>query len=189
MLDYEHDDGVTAFEDYSRRETPRVFLELLESRASTNQLKEEVKEEIVDMVQECNRFVYRQYRRSTQSEPAIAASHSSEVPPLPSSICQSGNGNATLPTPAQADIIISDLFDFDPYEFKNIFDDSNPLDPDCVVVSNIASSQTMCYCLDSCLCPTSSTFVNPNEMGRPSRSGNSAVQHSRFSALNMSSEQ
>lgn len=71
LVDYQHHDRLAAFEEYSSRETPRAFLWMLETRASTNRLTEDIRNDLVDIVQECRIYVYRQYlQEARQNLPA-----------------------------------------------------------------------------------------------------------------------
>jgi hypothetical protein len=160
ISDYEHEDEVAIFEDYSSRETPRVFLELLESRASTNRLTEETKDELVDMIRECRRFVYRQFRqRETQNTPPppiSVAGFNNTNPILRSNISQDTSVNSIETTTFQTGILR--CTDFDPDEFQSIFLDQSTLDWDPFEINNISKSQKQCYCIAPCSCPSSASL-------------------------------
>jgi hypothetical protein len=149
IVDYEHSDKLAEFDAYSQQRTPRVFLGLLESRANINQLSEEIKDEIIDIVQECRRFVYQQYRQDAiQRAPAadLMAPLGSPRLHLPSSSSRSdidnensnsnsnensnsygnGNGKSNLKQPTLSLEGGIDLFD--PDEFQRIFEDNSMLD-------------------------------------------------------------
>jgi hypothetical protein len=137
-------------------------LSLLESRATTNRLSEETKDEIMDMVQECRRYVYQRYREEAIRFVPAAANPTARLspeptPPLPSNTSSSDNdngnsndGNATQQTPSKEDVL--DLFDFDPVEFQGIFE-NNMLDSDFFTFDNMDPKQTKCYCIGLCTCP------------------------------------
>jgi hypothetical protein len=169
ILDYEHGGELAEFDAYSRRQTPRVFLGLLESRASTNQLSGEIKDEIMDIVQECCRFVYQQYQQDAiEIVPAAADSTerlSSRRLPLLSNNSSSDNSNesgiangndigyVTQLGPSRTHTL--DLSDFDADEFQRIFGDNSMLGSEYFAFNYMDPKQKACYCPGSCSCPPS----------------------------------
>ena len=177
ISDYEHDNEIATFDNYSSRETPRVFLGLLENRASTNRLTQETKDELVDMVQECRRFVYRQFRRSetqnTPPPPILSTVLENVIPNSRSSISQDDNVISTEATQVQAGTLHCSDFDsadFDPEDFQSIFLNQSTLDWDPFGINNIISSQKQCYCITSCSCPPSAPFEFPADKCEHSQS-------------------
>jgi hypothetical protein len=159
IIDYESSDKLAEFDAYSQQRTPRVFLGLLESRANINQLSEEIRDEIIDIVQECRRFIYQQYRQDAiQKAPAATDSIAPLGSPhlhLPSCSSRSnignentnsnsnensssnGNGNGKS-NPKQPTLFLEDAIDlFDPDEFQRIFEDNGMLYSDDFVFDHI----------------------------------------------------
>jgi hypothetical protein len=183
VLDYEHDNKFAAFEKYSSRVTPKIFLGLLESRASTNQLTEEIKNEIVDLVQECRRFVYRRYCQSNRASSVtfdLAASLDSEILPPASNTSYGSDDSVPRLALIQGDSPSADLMEADD-DFRGLFEANGGPSIHHFSVSDPLLSQIPCYCLESCSCPSPSNFKFLDRTGESSQSEESAMEHSTFS--------
>jgi len=138
---------------------------MLETRASTNRLTEDIRNDLVDIVQECRIYVYRQYlQEARQNIPAALDTNiapSTYPPPLSSDDSRNDYINLEVPPQPQADF--EDPFNNNPEDFESIF--RNDLDaslnsgfyyPGIGLIS-----QSQCFCLGPCSCLPSSSSRNP----------------------------
>jgi hypothetical protein len=125
-IDYEHDNDIAQFENYARRETPMAFLRLLENRVSTNRLTAELQNDLLEIVQECRIYVYRQYlqeaTRNSQAPIDPDLSVSDVVPSQPS--INELNGHANHETSQAVQDFANDGYGNDPDNLESIFQEN-----------------------------------------------------------------
>lgn len=123
-VDYEHGGDLAAFEEYSSRETPIVFLRMLENRASTNRLTAEIRNDLVDIVQECRTYIYRRYHQEAMNNALGTLATNRQPKAAPSSLrfadSQTGNTTSEASSQPQADFGVP--MDHDPDVFESIFE-------------------------------------------------------------------
>lgn len=143
-----------------------VFLRMLENRASTNGLTAEIRNDLLEIVQECQIYIYRRYLQEAMQNPPAAVDPDlpfSVVPPSqPSSHDPSDGTSHEVPRPSSA--IIDDFYELDPDNLESIFQEDleNTLNSWAANYAPAAVPQSYCSCDGPCFCiPSHGTNRNP----------------------------
>ena len=116
------------YEEYSRHELPRVFRSALETviNNAAQPLEEQVRSQLVSMIQECQDLVFSTYRNLNSSSPGLSGIEgdpSISSVPIPSSSIPGGLQNPNRLLEEGRESILENLYQRPPYQSQTL---SNP---------------------------------------------------------------
>jgi hypothetical protein len=137
---------------------------MLENRASTNRLTAEIRNDLVDIVQECRTYIYRRYHQEAMNNALGTLATNRQPKAAPSSLrfadSQTGNTTSEASSQPQADVGVP--MDHDPDVFESIFENEfqATLEAGYYDPNHALLGQSQCFCVDPCSCIPSSSSKN-----------------------------